>query len=250
VNQATSAPGPNEDLMINQQMASGTESKVGYVVSQWAQTLAMPMAVIVVVATTGCINPQVDDEDRSEMQGRNGILVEDGFVNPLSGDIGTTETNDGDKYYSALDWKESGVGANHCGEDWNYETGGNSDYGEPVYATANGQVVDAADFGAGWGNIIMIQHYIPQAGHIDYEYITSVYAHLDTYLVHAGDNVLRGQKIGTIGDANGAYLAHLHFEMRWNEALSPTANQGYSCPNEQSGTFDPTNFIDAHPPGW
>jgi murein DD-endopeptidase MepM/ murein hydrolase activator NlpD len=221
-----------------------------HAVAQCARILARPVAVIIVMAAIGCIDPQVNDEDRSEIQGQNGIPAEDGFVNPLSGNIGTTEKNDGDTYYNALDWTEPGVGPNHCGEDWNYESGGNSDYGKPVYATGNGQVVDVGPQGPGWGNIIMIQHYIPNAGHIDYEYITSVYAHLDSHLVHDGENVVRGQQIGTIGDANGLYTAHLHFEMRWNEALGPTANQGYSCPDEQSGTFDPTDFIDAHPPGW
>lgn len=70
--------------------------------------------------------------------------------------------------------------------------------------------------------------------------------------MNVGDQVSRGEQIGTIGDADGFYpnAAHLHFEMRWNESLGPTANNGYSCPNEQGGTFDPTDFIDAHPPGW
>lgn len=196
--------------------------------------------------SAGCDAPESAEERSDEALPPE----EDGFVNPLNPVSGVTERFDGDGYYSALDWTKSnpGVGANHCGEDWNYEGGG--DLGKPVYATANGLVVSADHEGSGWGNIVMIKHYIPRAGDEGYLFITSMYAHLDTYSVSVGDVVVRGQQIGTVGDADGKYAPHLHFEMRWNENLVPTANHGYSCPDEASGTFDPTNFINKHPPGW
>jgi murein DD-endopeptidase MepM/ murein hydrolase activator NlpD len=220
------------------------------IVTRWVRTLAMPMAVM---AGVGCVDSQSDDEDQTVSQEYVDIVEQDGFVNPLSGKTGTTEANDGDKYYSALDWSKLGpAGPHHCGEDWNDESGGNSDYGAPVYATANGKVVSVKHHGPGWGKIIMIEHHIPTAGHPNYVQITSTYAHLSKYSVSVGAHVDRGDKIGEVGDADGYYVnaAHLHFEMRWDETLSPTANDGYNCPDEQSGTFDPTDFIDAHPPGW
>lgn len=199
-----------------------------------------------ITITSGCDDLEADRSAPASLPPE-----EDGFVNPLNPIPGVTESYDGDGYYSALDWTERnpGFGAHHCGEDWNYE--GVDDFGKPVYAIANGVVVSASHEGSRWGNIVMIEHYIPRAGNENYRFIASTYAHLDTYSVGVGDEVRRGDPIGTIGDADGYYPSpHLHFEMRWDENLGPTANHGYSCPDEASGTFDPTDFIDAHPPGW
>lgn len=168
----------------------------------------------------------------------------DGFANPLSPTGFADEINGGgvDQYYNANDWTVGG----HCGEDWNYTSGGNTDYGKPVYATANGVVVNAGHYGSGWGNIVMIKHFIPGAGNPNYRFVTSTYAHLADFAVSPGDVVVRGEPIGSVGDADGKYYAHLHFEMRWDHTLSPTANAGYHCYGSSSGTFDPTDFIDSH----
>ncbi len=215
------------------------------------------IALAALVTALGCVESDFDQPDDfadTAEDLRENPPPEDGFVNPLSGKAGTTEIRYDDGYYSALDYthKNPGVGAHHCGEDWNYDSGGSGDLGAPVYATANGKVVSAGSYGTGWGKIVMIEHWIPRARHPTYEHITSTYAHLASYSVRVGDVVRRGQEIGALGDADGYYrgAAHLHFEMRWNHELGPTANHGYQCPNDQAGTFDPTDFIDAHPPGW
>jgi murein DD-endopeptidase MepM/ murein hydrolase activator NlpD len=241
-----------KDTIMNHRTNSVADFGAHGVSARWTRTVAM---VVTLFGAVGCTEPI--SNDRNDLQGRNDIPAEDGFVNPLSGITGTTESNDGDGYYSALDWSlphpDYPVSKpHHCGEDWNYESGGSADYGEPVYATANGKVVSVGGHGTGWGKIVMIKHHIPTAAHVDYVYITSVYAHLESFSVMTGETVTRGQQIGTIGDADGDYkgAAHLHFEMRWDEDLGPTANQGYHCENEESGTFDPTDFIDDHPPGW
>ena len=216
----------------------------------WALRPLLPAFVAAVVLGSGCDDSAVDalavTAQSDQWRGDEDVPPEDGFVNPLDPFEGITESVDDDGYYNAQDWTASG----HCGEDWNYESGGATDLGKPVYASARGVVVSAAHEGSGWGNIVMIKHYIPRASHPDYVYITSTYAHLQSYSVSVGEVVARGQQIGTIGDADGKYSPHLHFEMRWNEALGPTANAGYHCPNGASGTFDPTEFIDDHPPGW
>jgi hypothetical protein len=172
----------------------------------------------------------------------------DGFDYPVDdGDV--TESHDGDGYYNALDWTDynSSVGAYHCGEDWNGEGYGSTDYGDDVYATADGIVVDATNYGGSWGNVILIEHYIDGASDTNYETITSQYGHLSVIDVAAGDWVYRGDKIGEIGDADGYYKgsAHLHFELRWDETMAGN-DGGYSCTSTTTGTIDPSDFIDDH----
>jgi murein DD-endopeptidase MepM/ murein hydrolase activator NlpD len=51
-----------------------------------------------------------------------------------------------------------------------------------------------------------------------------------------------GQKIATVGTANGRYFAHLHFEMR--EFVTPFIGAGYR--EDTRGWLDPTKFIETH----
>lgn len=135
-------------------------------------------------------------------------------------------------YYNAQKF-----GANlHLGDDWNAVTGGNSDLGDPIFSIANGYVDFAENYGGGWGNVIRITHHLP-----DGQKIESLYAHCDTIFVQMNKWVKRGDKIGTIGTANGAYLAHLHLEIR--DSLMPIGG-GYS--DDQAGFLDPTHFIKSH----
>ena len=90
-------------------------------------------------------------------------------------------------------------------EDWNLESGGNSDLGEPLVAPFDGLVINAESYGSGWGNIIRIL-----GRTLEGEVVCWMGAHLDTMLVKVGDIVALGQPIGTIGTANGRYAAHLH----------------------------------------
>ena len=108
-------------------------------------------------------------------------------------------------YYNAQSFGEN----NHLGDDWNANTGGNTDLGDPIYSIANGIVSQAYDAGGGWGNIIRVVHILPDESKVE-----SLYAHCDEIKVAKGDRVKIGDQIGTIGDAHGAYYAHLHFEIR------------------------------------
>jgi murein DD-endopeptidase MepM/ murein hydrolase activator NlpD len=76
-----------------------------------------------------------------------------------------------------------------------------------------------------------------------------MYAQLDSMDVKAGDFVKRGQKIGTLGNANGMYSvpsgaagAHLHWEVRQTVGmgLGPGFQEG------ASGWLGPSEFIAAH----
>lgn len=152
--------------------------------------------------------------------------VADGFDFPVG---------DGDaiEYYDAQKFGEN----DHLGEDWNGVGGGDTDFGDPVLAVADGVVIVSRDYLGGWGNVVRIVHNIGSKEQP--RYVESFSAHLDRVEVEAGQVVRRGQLIGTIGDAHGLYLAHLHFEMR--DRINMPVGPGYS--SERAGYLDPTAFI-------
>lgn len=101
----------------------------------------------------------------------------------------------------------------HPGEDWNGNGGGNTDLGQPVFATARGIVQFANDCDPPWGKIVLISHRFMENGKIVTVY--SQYAHLKDIVVKRGDTVYGREKIGSIGqDPQQLYYAHLHFEIR------------------------------------
>jgi murein DD-endopeptidase MepM/ murein hydrolase activator NlpD len=159
------------------------------------------------------------------------VPLADGFDFPVG-------PPDAKRYYNAQAFQRNG----HLGEDWNGNGGGNTDLGDPVHAVAIGVVHVAADYGAGWGNVLRVYHNIGSAGQP--KLIESLYAHLDTMIVQVGDTVGRGQQIGTIGDAHGAYWAHLHLEMRHD--VGRDLGGGYG--DDTTGYLIPTPFIRAHRP--
>jgi Peptidase family M23 len=145
---------------------------------------------------------------------------------------------DAKKYYNAQKFQVN----NHLGEDWNGVGGGNTDMGDPVFATGTGIVHTAEDYGAGWGNVVIVQHNIGSG--VAPRLIESLYAHLDQMLVQVGDTLQRGQQLGTIGDAHGAYWAHLHFEMHHQADMGLGGGYG----EDTTGFLVPTAFIKAHRP--
>lgn len=78
--------------------------------------------------------------------------------------------------------------------------------GTPLVAPADG-VVSTAGVMGGFGNVIMISHYI------DGQNITTVSAHLSSINVSAGQTVSRGQTIGATGNSGASTGPHLHFEV-------------------------------------
>lgn len=160
----------------------------------------------------------------------------DSFAYPIGHTDFVTEKNDRwDSWYNAQDFGEN----RHLGEDWNKTTGGNTDCGEPVYAAAAGRIVYAADAGAGWGNVVIIEHTAE-----DGTKVQSLYGHLETINKTEGE-VGKREQIGRVGNANGRYMCHLHFEIRWTEC--PFWNQtGHGYAEKKHGWIDPSEFIDAH----
>ncbi|MFH9135111.1 peptidoglycan DD-metalloendopeptidase family protein [Streptomyces sp. NPDC017524] len=84
--------------------------------------------------------------------------------------------------------------------------------GTAVKAVADGKVAMAKS-GGPYGNHILLNH---GGG------LTSLYAHLNSILASVGDNVKRGQKIGTVGSTGNSSGPHLHLEARVNgRAVDP-----------------------------
>jgi murein DD-endopeptidase MepM/ murein hydrolase activator NlpD len=158
------------------------------------------------------------------------VRLADGFQCPVG--------SDGKGYYKARGMRENG----HLGEDWNGTAGGDTDLGAPVTATAHGVVLFARDFRLGWGNVIIVRHAYMEGGQI--AYADSLYGHLDSILVREGEQVMRGQKIGTIGNNHGMYPAHLHFEMRKNLRIG-MARSAFA--RDYTNYWDPSQFIAMHP---
>ncbi|MEO7933427.1 MAG: M23 family metallopeptidase [Chthoniobacterales bacterium] len=128
----------------------------------------------------------------------------------------------------------------HLGDDLNGIGGENTDFGDPVYAIANGRVIYTGWPADGWGNLILVMHAYEENGRR--RYVQSCYAHLNTMEVHPGELVRRGQKIATVGTAGGHYLAHLHFELR--EFMTPFIGPGYRA--DARGWLDPSEFVRQH----
>nr|MDE7362427.1 M23 family metallopeptidase [Oscillospiraceae bacterium] len=81
-------------------------------------------------------------------------------------------------------------------------------YGAPVYAAADGYVVDAVGdgyFNGGRGSYVVIEH--------DDGYATSYY-HMSTVSVCSGQRVTAGDTIGEVGSSGETYGESLHFELR------------------------------------
>jgi murein DD-endopeptidase MepM/ murein hydrolase activator NlpD len=76
--------------------------------------------------------------------------------------------------------------------------------GDPILAAASGVVVEAGLDGP-YGRRVVIDHG---------DGWTTLYAHAERLLVHAGDSVHVGQRIALVGRSGNARGTHLHFEVR------------------------------------
>jgi murein DD-endopeptidase MepM/ murein hydrolase activator NlpD len=151
----------------------------------------------------------------------------------------------------------------HLGED--YDLSGGDSIGEPVFATANGQV-KYAGYAGGYGGVVIIEHDLPE-GDSWGDYVTSVTGHLfaNTLQVSTGQEVQKGQLLGYVADQenNGDWSPHVHFGIRkgphdlntyYCSCCDPPKNYwvylGYEKTCEShfwiSNWWDPTNLVQAH----
>ena len=101
----------------------------------------------------------------------------------------------------------------------------------------------AYDVRGGWGNVAIIRHAYrdPKTGQV--RYCDSLYGHLRDMHVKVGQEVKRGDKVGTIGTNRGMYAAHLHFEIRHNLSVGMHRN---NVASDLSNWADPTDFINKY----
>lgn len=104
-----------------------------------------------------------------------------------------------------------GVMTSGYGERWNafhkgIDIAGN--IGDLVNAAIDGKVIYAQYNDGGYGNLIILEH--------DDNMLT-YYAHLSHIGVSVGDEVIKGDKIGEVGNTGFSTGPHLHFELRVND---------------------------------
>ncbi|MBN1283954.1 MAG: peptidoglycan DD-metalloendopeptidase family protein [Anaerolineae bacterium] len=103
--------------------------------------------------------------------------------------------------------------AYHTGVDMNLnDPYWDADAHSPVCAAASGEVTFAGNI-SGWGNVIIIRHDpLASTGQVIY----GRYSHVENIQIQKGMRVQRGEQIASVGNAEGLYPYHLHFD------LSPT----------------------------
>jgi hypothetical protein len=79
--------------------------------------------------------------------------------------------------------------------------------GTPIYATADGKVIQAGYRTGGFGKKILLDH--------GYGYRT-LYGHCEEVLVQPGQEVKRGEVIGQVGSTGLSKSPHLHYEVHVN----------------------------------
>lgn len=77
--------------------------------------------------------------------------------------------------------------------------------GTPIQATGNGKVV-RAEYSKTYGYVVMIDH--------GYGY-KSLYAHMKKFAVDKGEEVVRGQTIGYVGNTGRSTAPHCHYEIHF-----------------------------------
>jgi peptidoglycan hydrolase CwlO-like protein len=90
----------------------------------------------------------------------------------------------------------------------------------PIVAAASGVVIQSY-YSSSYGNVVFIAH------SIDGQIFTTVYAHMESRSVSAGDVVSKGERLGIMGNTGDSQGQHLHFEIHkgpWNNAKSNAVN--------------------------
>jgi murein DD-endopeptidase MepM/ murein hydrolase activator NlpD len=128
----------------------------------------------------------------------------------------------------------------HLGEDWTTAQGDVA-LGEPVYSVADGWVSVAQDLQNAFGKVVFVCYRLPEGRWPPF--VEIMYAELNSLDVAPGQFVKRGQRIGTVGNANGTYQAHIHWEVRQTVGLG--VGPGWDDRN-RDGWLGPTAFLAAH----
>ena len=85
--------------------------------------------------------------------------------------------------------------------------------GTPIYATGNGKIKTIKSKRVGYGNQVVIDH--------GFGFQTR-YAHMKKILVKPGQEIQRGEQIGTVGNTGASTGPHVHYEViKNNKVVNP-----------------------------
>lgn len=112
---------------------------------------------------------------------------------------------------SRFGWRSSPWG---WGSDWHPGIDIANDYGTPIAATADGQVVMSGWYG-GYGKCVQIDHG---------NGIVSLYGHNSQNIVEVGQTVKKGEIIAYMGSTGASTGSHVHYEIRVNGTAVNPAN--------------------------
>jgi murein DD-endopeptidase MepM/ murein hydrolase activator NlpD len=129
---------------------------------------------------------------RTDVDKRNQLAAATPSIWPTHGWLTSTAGNRSDPFTGERDF--------HPGLDIS------ADKGDPVYATADGKVMNASASG-NYGNLVILDHGYG---------LETRYGHLSAFKVKDGQAVKRGDLIGLVGSTGRATGAHLHYEVRAN----------------------------------
>ena len=129
---------------------------------------------------------------RSDVNKRNQLAAATPSIWPTHGWLSSSMGNRADPFTGEKDF--------HPGLDIS------ADKGDPVYATADGKVVNASAAG-NYGNLVILEHGYG---------IETRYGHLSAFKVKVGEAVKRGDLLGLVGSTGRATSSHLHYEVRAN----------------------------------
>jgi murein DD-endopeptidase MepM/ murein hydrolase activator NlpD len=129
---------------------------------------------------------------RSDVNKRNQLAAATPSIWPTHGWLSSSMGNRADPFTGEKDF--------HPGLDIS------ADKGDPVYATADGKVVNASAAG-NYGNLVILDHGYG---------LETRYGHLSAFKVKVGETVKRGNLLGLVGATGRATSSHLHYEVRAN----------------------------------
>jgi len=129
---------------------------------------------------------------RTDVDKRNQLAAATPSIWPTHGWLSSSMGNRSDPFTGEKDF--------HPGLDIS------ADKGDPVYATADGKVVNASAAG-NYGNLVILDHGYG---------LETRYGHLSAFKVEPGQTVKRGDLIGLVGSTGRATSSHLHYEVRAN----------------------------------
>ncbi|MGL6248847.1 MAG: murein hydrolase activator EnvC family protein, partial [Culicoidibacterales bacterium] len=187
-----------------------------------AQDIEAQMAILEAYAAQQEQQQSLEDTNSSDTgssdTGSNEIPQASGFYRPTSG-VMTLPYLSTEYPYSAA--------RPHLGVDYG------ASEGTPVVAVTDGVVIQASygDNG-GYGNMIVISH------NVNGTPMVSIYGHLSSIGVSAGQTVSGGQYIGAVGNTGNSFGAHLHIEMLSGINYMPAGRE-----ERQSYTVNPANYF-------